>query len=259
MLMSLPSVRFRQILQASACAAIAAALLYGCQTHNPDALWKIVSESCVPANDAGKGPGKCSKVSPDGYVILKDINGKGQHLLMPTRRSSGVEDVALRLPGQPNYWQYAWENRHYVSDTLGRPVPDDLISLALNSYYGRTQNQYHIHIDCMSRDMRQALAAHDKDAPGVWTRAPLAGHAYRLVRVQAADAASVDAYDLVVRQANPAMQTMAGHTIFMARAPGGFYVVDGYFDPRGAEANPGSAEELQDHSCKDVPQLPASR
>jgi CDP-diacylglycerol pyrophosphatase len=249
----------RRFVQALSVTMLTTALLYGCQFHNPDALWKIVNESCVPANEAGKGPGKCSKVSPDGYVILKDIRGKGQHLLMPAKRSSGIEDVELRLPGRPNYWQYAWENRHYVSDTLGRPVPDDLMSLALNSYYGRSQNQYHIHIDCMSRDMRQALAAHDKDAPDVWTRVTLAGHVYRLLRVNAADAASVDAYELVRQRSDPAMQTMAGHTIFMAQAPGGFYVVDGYYDPSGAEANPGSAEELQDHSCKDVPLLPASR
>ncbi|HEY0294844.1 MAG TPA: CDP-diacylglycerol diphosphatase [Bordetella sp.] len=244
----------RRFIQASAFLAIAVALLYGCQArvHNPDVLWQIVSQSCVPSAEAGKGPGKCAKVSPDGYAILKDINGKGQHLLIPTTRVTGVEDPLLLRSGSPDYFRYAWEDRDFVSKALGARVPDELMSLALNSADGRTQNQFHIHVDCLSQDMRNALSAYDGATTGAWLNTTFNGHPYRLERVAAATAAGVDPFGLVLRQAAAAQQAMRGHTIFMASAPGGFFVVDGYYQPYGPDANPGSSEELQDHSCKDV-------
>jgi CDP-diacylglycerol pyrophosphatase len=243
----------RRNLSVTGAIALAAALLGGCAaTANPDALWHIVSASCMSAYRDSKGNGLCTQVSADGYVILKDIRGKSQYLLMPATRVTGIEDPALQQGDPPNYWRYAWDNRHYVSDALGRPVPDELMSLALNSPYGRSQNQYHIHLDCTSRATRQSLAAHDHDAPGVWTNATLNGHFYQVMRVQAETAADVDPFALALQQARAARQSMSGHTLFMTSAPGGFYIVDGYYAPGGPRVNPGSAEELQDHGCKDV-------
>ncbi|WP_019937928.1 CDP-diacylglycerol diphosphatase [Bordetella sp. FB-8] len=254
--MSRMSASTRRILQAATGLAITAALLLGCQAvvyvHNPDALWQIVSQSCVPSDAAGKGPGKCAKVSPDGYALLKDIRGQGQYLLIPTARVAGMESPALSQPGAPDYFLDAWENRDFVSKALDAHVPDALMSLAINSAKGRSQNQLHIHIDCMSQAMRNALSAYDDAAPGTWVDARLNNHFYRLMRVASATAKRVHPYDRVLKQAEAQGQAIGDHAIFMATAPGGFFVVDGYYQARGQNANPGSAEELQDHSCKDV-------
>lgn len=246
----------QRLLQAATGLVVTAALLLGCQAvvyvHNPDALWQIVSQSCVPSNAAGKGPGKCAKVSPDGYVLLKDIRGKGQYLLMPTARVAGMESPALSQPGSPDYFRYAWENRDYVSRALDAHVPDALMSLAINSAKGRSQNQLHIHIDCISQAMRDVLSTYDGAAPGTWVDARLNDHFYRLTRVAAATAADVHPYERVRQQAEARGQAIGDHSIFMATAPGGFFVVDGYHQTHGPDANPGSSEELQDHTCKDV-------
>ena len=100
--------------------------------------------------------------------------------------------------------------------------------------------------------MRDALSAYDGAAPGTWVDARLDGHHYRLMRVAAAAAAGVRPFDRVLGQAGAAGQAMGDHTIFMATAPGGFFVVDGYFQAGGPNANPGASEELQDHGCKDI-------
>lgn len=246
----------RRVLQAATGVVIAAALLLGCQAvvrvHNPDALWQIVSRSCVPSEAAGKGPGKCAKVSPDGYALLKDMRGKGQYLLIPTARVTSMESSALSRPGAPDYFLDAWENRGFVSKALDARVPDALMSLAINSAKGRSQNQLHIHIDCMSQAVRDALSAYDDAAPGAWVDARLNHHFYRLMRVASASAADVHPYERVLKQAEAHGQAIGDHSIFMATAPGGFFVVDGYYQPYGPSANPGSSEELQDHSCKDV-------
>jgi CDP-diacylglycerol pyrophosphatase len=256
--MSRMSPRTRRVLQAATGLAVTAALLLGCQAvvyvHNPDALWQIVSRSCVPSNAAGKGTGKCAKVSPDGYALLKDIRGKGQYLLIPTARVTGMESAALAQPGSPDYFLDAWENRDFVGKALDARVPDALMSLAINSAKGRSQNQLHIHIDCISQAMRDVLSAYDGAAPGTWVDARLNDHFYRLTRVAAATAADVHPYERVRRQAEALGQAIGDHSIFMATAPGGFFVVDGYYQAHGPNANPGSSEELQDHACKDVRQ-----
>ncbi|VTO15486.1 CDP-diacylglycerol pyrophosphatase [Klebsiella variicola] len=48
-----------------------------------------------------------------------------------------------------------------MSQRHGAPVPDNAISLAINSRSGRTQNHFHIHISCLRPDVRAQL---DKDA-----------------------------------------------------------------------------------------------
>ena len=45
-------------------------------------------------------------------------------------------------------------------------MPRDDISLAVNSVYGRSQNQLHIHIDCVRSDVRNALRAADPTIRG---------------------------------------------------------------------------------------------
>src|ERR1700743_379655 len=72
---------------------------------NPNALWQIVSEKCVPAAQAGATPNTCALVDArGGYALLKDINGVAQYLLIPTTRISGIESPLILEPQSPNYW-----------------------------------------------------------------------------------------------------------------------------------------------------------
>ena len=92
------------------CAAAALVLLPGfcgaaTAAADPDALWRIVSEQCVPDQLRNRDPAPCSVVDLDagqdnGYVVYKDITGARQYLLMPTARITGIESPALLAPGQ---------------------------------------------------------------------------------------------------------------------------------------------------------------
>ncbi|MBK5674042.1 CDP-diacylglycerol diphosphatase, partial [Salmonella enterica] len=89
-----------------------------------------------------------------GYVLFKDRNGPLQYLLMPTYRINGTESPLLLDPLTPNFFWQAWQGREIMSQRHGAPVPDNAVSLAINSRSGRTQNHFHIHISCLRPDVR---------------------------------------------------------------------------------------------------------
>ena len=145
---------------------------------DPNILWHIVDDQCVPHQQADHNPAPCSLVDLKqgrelGYVILKDIVGIAQFLLMPTARITGMESPELLAPGMPNYWDLAWRSRHFVDERLHTELPREAVSLAVNSMYGRTQNQMHIHIDCVRVDVRDAIAAHAAAIGPAWAPFPV--------------------------------------------------------------------------------------
>src|SRR5215813_207453 len=90
------------------CASLAAS--------NPNALWQIVHEQCVPPEQSTGRPGVCTDVNlAKRYAILKDIVGSTQFLLIPTDRIAGIESPQILEPDAPDYWVDAWHSRHYVS------------------------------------------------------------------------------------------------------------------------------------------------
>jgi CDP-diacylglycerol pyrophosphatase len=78
-------------------------------------------------------------------------------------------------------------------------LPRDWVSLAINSALARTQNQLHIHIDCLRADVHEALALHAADIGTTWTPFPvlLAGHPYSAIAVAADDLDAVNPFDLL--------------------------------------------------------------
>src|SRR5471032_3467451 len=70
---------------------------------NPDALWNIISQKCVPNQRANGHPAPCSQVDEkQGFVVMKDRNGPLQFLLMPTAKVTGMESPALLEETTPN-------------------------------------------------------------------------------------------------------------------------------------------------------------
>src|SRR5208337_510071 len=97
-------------------------------------------------------PIPCTKIdlSPGaGFAVLKDSIGIAQFLVIPTLRISGVESPELLANKSSNYWAYAWQVKANVEERLHRKLARDQVALAVNSAFGRTQNQLHIHIDCI--------------------------------------------------------------------------------------------------------------
>ena len=104
------------------------------------------------------------------YAVLKDQSGATQVLVIPTTRVTGIESPALLDPAAPNYWADAWQARHDVEQFAHREIPREDIALAVNSGYARSQDQLHIHVDCIRPDVRDAEYAMDhRPKVGGWT------------------------------------------------------------------------------------------
>ena len=126
------------------------------RTADPDALWKIVHDKCIPDQEQNGSPAPCALVNlregdANGYVILKDLVGATQHLLIPTARVSGIESVLLLAPEAPNYFADAWRERSYTEWAAQHALPRQAISLAIDSAFERSQNQLHIYRLCSCR------------------------------------------------------------------------------------------------------------
>lgn len=214
-----------------------------------DALWRIVSQQCVPNQRAYGVPKPCEAVDlTGGSVVLKDRVGATQFLLMPTEHVAGIESPAILAPGTPNYWQAAWQARHYVDERAHQAMPRDTISLAINSMSGRTQNELHIHIDCVRQDVRAALHEHAHAIGAGWAKFPvkLAGHDYMAMRIGQPDLAHSNPFTLLADGISGARDDMGHYTLVAVGASNGFVLLA---SRAGAVAGASSGEELQDHDC----------
>jgi CDP-diacylglycerol pyrophosphatase len=248
--------KWRALLGAAAvaCAALAALPATG-RAADADALKRIVEGMCVPAMTTIGHPLPCRKVDLSRrYAVLKDINGRTQYLLIPTDPVAGIEAPSLLSDGARNYWQDAWEARMFVEEAAGRPIARDLIGLAINSAKGRSQNQLHIHVDCVRRDVVATLRRYQSAIGPDWRPLPfrLRGHRYLATRVEGANLGGVDPFRLLADKVPRARAAMGDQTLVVIGATfkngkPGFYVLDDYV---GASLGDfASGEELLDHAC----------
>jgi len=226
---------------------------------DPNALWNIVHGQCVPDRERHGDPKPCTEVNlksgtAGGFAVLKDITGATQFLLIPTKRVTGIEDPAVRAPRATNYFAEAWQERRLVEKVLGHGMPGDTLSLAVNSELGRSQNQLHIHIDCVRADVRDALRSARAQIGRRWKPLPvlLAGHRYRAMRVTGWSLVGHNPFKLLARGLPGASADMGYHTLVVvgirfADGASGFVILDDRADPTHGD-NAGG-EELQDHAC----------
>ena len=225
---------------------------------DPSALWKIVNGECVPHQETERNPAPCAAVNLEdggkkGYGVLKDINGVAQFLLIPTSRVGGIEDPAILAPDATNYWDAAWRARSFVDQRLHTSLPRDAVALAINSLIARTQNQLHIHIDCVRPDVRATLAANLDKIAGAWTPfpVPLVGHTYRSLRIDRPNLDGLDPFRLLADDLPHAQNEMGMHTLVLVGANfasgDGFVLLDDRIDL--AAGDRASGEQLQDHTC----------
>jgi len=221
-----------------------------------NALWHIVHELCTPDMKTSGNPAPCVSVDfAGGYAVLKDIQGKTQYLVIPTARVTGIESPDLLAPGSPNYWAAAWKARKLVEDRIGHPVPREDIGLAVNSVFGRTQQQLHIHIDCVRPDVRDALQqAGDRIGPG-WTAIDLGAyqHHFNARWIGGNELGSRDPFKILNETDPVAHADMGKETLALVGASHpdgtpGFILLSDPGD--GTPNDQAAAEELLDHSCK---------
>jgi CDP-diacylglycerol pyrophosphatase len=240
-----------------ACIALLCLWLGQAQAHDPDALWKIVHGQCLPHQIERGTPLPCAQIDlrpGAGFAVLKDKVGIAQFLLIPTTRIAGVESPELLADGSPNYWAYAWGAKADVEESLHRKLPRDQVALAINSAYGRTQNQLHIHIDCIRPDIHEILRRHSAEIGSQW--APLGislqNHHYWAMRILGSDLGDNDPFKLLAQGMPTARQHMDRQTLVLVGATfedgnEGFILLADHSDL--AAGDRASGEELLDHDC----------
>ncbi len=243
-------------------------LAWGCATVPPRlppppvhsnglALWRILHDRCVPDQMQHATPAPCTVValSPDeahGFVVLKDRNGVAQHLLMPTARITGIEDPLILQPGAPNFFAIAWSQRGLLEQRLGHSLGAGQTVVAVNSRYGRSQDQLHLHIDCLGAPSVAALASLGETARD-WSSPPvtLKEQVYRIRWVDTPELASTSPFHMLADGLSVPPAEMGAWTLALVGAHrgvhDGFYLLAQRYDPaRGRRA---SAEDLQDYDC----------
>jgi CDP-diacylglycerol pyrophosphatase len=120
---------------------------------------------------------------------------------------------------------------------------------------GRSQNQLHIHVDCLDAGVRDALKHHMAEIGEHWAPldVTLQGHHYSAMRVAGAWLDGINPFRLLADGVPGAAADMGHQTLAVVGAtlpdgrPGVILLADHTDKASGDNA---SAEELQDHACQ---------
>jgi CDP-diacylglycerol pyrophosphatase len=218
------------------------------QAFGRNGLWGVVHGVCSPMSRLTGLPTPCLAVDHErGFATLRTPDEATHIIVTPLIRVAGIESPALLRKDAPNYWADAWSERHWVEEGAGRPLAWSDIGMAINSRAGRSQDQLHIHVDCVRPGIKAALARAAKARKG-WFEINLRPSAGRYhARTLSADELDRNIFRMVALEIPRASDNMAGETI----------AVIGLDEPpsgRGflllAAAGGGHAEELLDHRCR---------
>jgi CDP-diacylglycerol pyrophosphatase len=232
-----------------------------CQSLNAanrsDALWHIINKECVPNQKKYNQPAPCSEVSykensEQGYVVFKDRRGPLQYLLMPLTKVTGIEDSQIIKSDAVNYFYEAWKAKSYMISMYQAPIPDEEISLAINSKRGRSQNQLHIHISCIRPDVKKLVYANSAAIGDTWALFPggILNHPYYARRLPIEQLAVKNPFILLNNDFPAAKENMKDFTMALIVENNNFIIIVDRFSAK--DNNWAWAEEIQDHNC---PQL----
>jgi CDP-diacylglycerol pyrophosphatase len=219
---------------------------------NRDALRQIVEEQCVVHWLKKKAPAPCASVylsEPEresaGYAVLADIKGGAHFLLIPTTTITGIESPEILASPTPNYFAAAWRARDELAARLGRTVARDAVGLAVNSQRSRTQDQLHIHIECLGRQIHRVLKAAAERLNDSWSPITLAEGQYQALRLMGEDFGTANPFVLLAQRMPGATRDMGAYTLMVAgmqfKDGAGFIVLTGKNVP--------GTETLLDSTC----------
>jgi CDP-diacylglycerol pyrophosphatase len=210
----------------------------------PNSLWSL-ARCC--AQNLSSDPFCRYHSKNDHFIILRDNSPDkpNAYLIIPTTRVTGIEDRQIFAPPVADLWAHGWRQAQIY---LKKPAADT--GLAINSGFGRSQDQLHIHISCVHRDVARALADNDEKIggdPAKPVELPLGpqNHIYRVIKVKSLTAESP--FDLAAAMSGAkAVMAEQGIAVVGSKTPGVYYVLN----TRHEGANRGAAEELLEQACR---------
>jgi CDP-diacylglycerol pyrophosphatase len=192
---------------------------------NRDALREIVQDQCLVHWREQHSAAPCVEVHVDdpapagaGYAVLADRKGGAHFLLIPTQTVSGIESTVLTDPGGTGYFWAAWQAHDRLATVVGREVPRELVGLAVNPMHARSQDQLHIHIECLRPDVHAALARNAAHISASWSPLTLRDSSY-WVRTIGADLKADDPFKLLATHFPVSDRAMGDYTLVVAGAP----------------------------------------
>ncbi len=220
-------------------------------------LWRVV-QTCVASHQLIGAAFPCLAVNTQdgterGYAVVRAPFEAAHIVVTPTMPTIGIEAAHLRGDAAPNYFADAWASRHYVTDGLVRPPGRGDLALAVNSRLGRSQDQLHIHVDCIRQDVKRALAASKAIHSGAWTRVAVLPRAprYEATALDEQDFARTNIFALVQAGLHVDPSAMDEVTVVVVGAElagrPGFIVLARRRLPNSRDEAHGEA--LMDHAC----------
>lgn len=162
-----------------------------------DELRVIVQEQCLPHWLQAHDPAPCESLgAPDSagtqpaYAVLHDRKGGAHFLLIPTRTVRGIDEREVLGPEAPNYFAAAWLARGTLSGAAGRDIPRAAVGMAINPLRSRSQDQLHIHLECLRVAVYQGLRQAADELRSTWSRVRIDGADYQALRVSGAELAA---------------------------------------------------------------------
>jgi CDP-diacylglycerol pyrophosphatase len=190
---------------------------------NRNALREIVQGQCAAHWLRQHSAAPCERITladlahiRDGFAVLADRKGGAHFLLIPTQTLAGLESPELFHPGTPNYFAAAWAARDLVAAVVGHRLPRAAVGMALNPKHARSQDQFHIHIECIRKDVARTL---QKAAPGIgdsWSPLAIGPWSYEALRIMGEDLAGSDPITLLARTLPAAKAAMGDYTLVVA-------------------------------------------
>src|SRR5947209_20181496 len=236
-------------------AIILAAAAGGVAAAERDLLWGVV-KICVANHQLTGGAFPCLDINSEqgvarGFAVVRAPLKQTHIVVTPTARVTGIEDPALQAPDAPNYFADAWAARRYVLDPVERPISERDIGLAVNSRPGRSQDQLHIHVDCLRHRYAQLLRQHDAGLSAEkWTRLTFAlrGRYYWAMLINSPGLSQTNIFRTAATLLRVSPGRMEDVTVVLVpRFDKGFYLLADQYSP-GAMGK-GHGEFLLDHAC----------
>ena len=218
-----------------------------------DALRSVVA-ACVVAKSTVGLSFPCTDVrlgtpGDDGYALIRSPGFDTEFLVTPLAPLDGIESPELQSDAATNLWASAWSARSNVAAALGRPLGRTDVALAVNAAGSRTQDHFHIHIDCVRQNVGKALGEKADDITSRWSRFPgkLQRDTYWIRSVSGADLAGTNVARLVAESPPAASNPIEHATVAVIPATltggsDGFYLLANWTNS--------SAERLLDHACR---------
>jgi CDP-diacylglycerol pyrophosphatase len=151
-----------------------------------DALRRIVQEQCSVHWAQQHSAAPCERIGAD-YAVLADRKGGAHFLLIPTRTLAGIESPAAFAADAPNYFEGAWEARDRIAAYLNAPLRRAAVGLASNPKRARSQDQLHIHVECLRSGVAAALHEAAGGITEHWSTLRIEGMAFDVRRVMGED------------------------------------------------------------------------